>query len=128
MNVKNFLSIYAIIILLYGILFLFLPNQAYEIYGSVSQKTALATNILQGLGGVFISAGVMAWLARNASASHGRRAILAFIALGNLIFLIRGIMAMAGGNVTNMSYVDLIVQLVFAAGAIYFLSKEKGFD
>ena len=40
MNVKNFLSIYAIIILLYGILFLFLPNQAYEIYGSVSQKTA----------------------------------------------------------------------------------------
>ena len=70
----------------------------------------------------------MAWLARNASASHGRRAILAFIALGNLIFLIRGIMAMAGGNVTNMSYVDLIVQLVFAAGAIYFLSKEKGFD
>jgi hypothetical protein len=125
MNVKNFLSVYALAILVYGILFLFMPAKAISMYGG--ESSPLLVNAIQGLGSVFIPAGVMAWLAREASASYGRRAILVFIGLSSLIFAIRNIMAMSGGASTSQSTIDLVVQLVFTAGGLYFLSKEKGF-
>ena len=124
MNVKNFLSVYAVLILIYGILFLFLTGKAIDIYGG--ESSPLLANALQGIGTVFVAAGVMSWMAREASASHGRRAILMFIGLGSLIFAIRSIMAMATGTVgSNQAYIDLVVQVIFAAGGFYFFSKEK---
>ena len=124
MNVKNFLSVYAVLVLIYGILFLFLTGKAIDIYGGTS--TPLLVNALQGIGTVFVAAGVMSWMAREASVSHGRKAILMFIALGSLIFAIRSIMAIATGSVTsNQAYIDLVVQVIFAVGGFYFFSKEK---
>ena len=125
MNVKNFLSVYALAVLIYGILFLFMPAKAISLYGGESNP--LLVSAMQGIGSVFIPAGIMAWLARDASASFGRRAILAFIGLSSLIFAVRNIMAMSGGASTTQSTIDLIVQIVFAAGGLYFLTKEKGF-
>ncbi len=126
MTTKNFLSIYGILILLYGILFLFLPDQAYELYGLSGESTPLATNLLGGLGGTFIAAGIMAFLARDASASRGRKAILVFIALSSAIFLVRNIMGLAGGaSFGTMSYVDLILQALFTIGGGYLVTKEK---
>ncbi len=125
MNVKNFLSVYAIAVLIYGILFLFMPAKAISMYGGESNP--LLVNAIQGLGSLFIPAAIMAWLAREASASYGRRAILAFIGLSSLIFAIRNIMAMGGGATTTQTTIDLVIQVVFAAGGLYFLSKEKGF-
>ena len=127
MSTKNFLSIYAVVILLYGLLFLFLPGTAYDLYGISDQSSDLSTNLLQGLGSVFIPAGIMSWLARDASASHGRKGILVFIALSSLIFLIRNLMGVfAGVTFGAMTYVDLIVQALFAGGGFYLLRNEKG--
>jgi TM2 domain-containing membrane protein YozV len=69
----------------------------------------------------------MAWIARDASASYGRKAILAFIGLSSLIFTVQSIMGIASGAIGQMTYIDLIVQVLFTAGGLYFLSKEKGF-
>ena len=126
MTAKNFLSIYAILILIYGVVFLFLPGTAYDLYGLADQSTPLATNLLGGLGGVFIGAGIMGWLARDASASRGRKAILVFIALSSAIFLVRNIMGLASGaGMGTMSYVDLILQALFTIGGGYLVSKEN---
>ena len=126
MNVKNFLALYALVILIYGIFFLFLPGNAIDLYGG--SDSPLLRNAIQGIGTVFVPAGIMSWMARDASASYGRRAILAFIGLSSLIFAVRSLMAIAAGGASGqMTYIDLIVQILFATGGLYFLSKEKEF-
>lgn len=126
MNVKNFLTLYAVVIMLYGILFLFLTSKAIGMYGA--EDSALLDNAIKGIGSVFVAAGVMAWIARDANASYGRKAILAFIGLGSLIFVIRGLMALgAGAAGGQMTYIDLTAQIIFTIGGIYFFTKEKDF-
>lgn len=125
MNVKNFLSIYAIIVLVYGLLFLIFTDKAIELYGGASSP--LLTSAMKAVGSMFVPAGIMAWIARDASASYGRKAILAFIGLSSLIFAVQSIMGIASGAIGQMTYIDLIVQVLFTAGGLYFLSKEKGF-
>ena len=128
MNVKNFLTLYAALITIYGIFFLFFPSNAMDLYGG--ESSAILSNTIQGLGSVFIPAGIMCWIARDASASYGRKAVLAFIGLSSLIFAIRSIISMATDSAViagSQPYIDLVVQVIFAAGGLYFLSKEKGF-
>jgi hypothetical protein len=126
MTAKNFLSLYAIIALIYGIVFLFLPGTAYDLYGLADQSSPLSTNLLGGLGGLFIAGAIMGWLARDASISRGRKAILVFITLSSAIFLIRNIMGLAGGaSFGTISYIDLIVQALFTIGGGYLVMKEN---
>ncbi|MFT4569106.1 MAG: hypothetical protein ACI9FN_004076 [Saprospiraceae bacterium] len=128
MNVKNFLTLYAVLVTIYGIFFLFFPNNAIGLYGG--ESSALLGNAMQGLGSVFIPAGIMSWIARDASASFGRKAVLSFIGLSSLIFGVRSIISMvsdSAGMVGSQPYIDLAVQIIFAAGGLYFFSKEKGF-
>ncbi len=127
MTTKNYFTLYAILILLYGICFLFLPSHVYDLYGLADQSSPLATNLLGGLGGVFIAAGIMAWLSKDSGPSACRKAIIIFITVSSLIFLIRNIMGLAAGaGMGTMSYVDLIVQAIFTICGIYLLTKEKG--
>lgn len=125
MNVKNLLTLGVVVSLFYGLWFFLAPQSAANLYGYGTVTTPLSTLILQFFAITQIAAGVMCLVARNADKSPGRTAVLAFIAVSQLLFLYMDIRTMLAGEEGSMNYVDLAVNVVFGFGALYFIAQDR---
>ena len=128
MNVKNFLTLAGAIGILYGAWFFFAPDHAAETYGYAAVATDLSELLLKFLGITIFAAGLMAILARGASKSIGRTAILVYVAVSQLIYLIMNIMSVMAGAEGTMGIIDLVVNVVLGLGAVYFIMQDRKSD
>lgn len=124
MNVKNFLTLAALVNLVYGLAFWLAPQGSADLYGYGAVTTPLSILVLQFLGMSLVAAGVMCWMARGAEQSAGRTAVLWFIAVADLLFLYMNVRTMMGGEEGSMNYVDLAVNAIFGFGALYFIMQD----
>ena len=123
MNVKNFLVLAAVVSLGYGLSFFLVPQAAADVYGYGAVTTPLSNLILQFFGITLIAAAAMSFVARNAEKSPGLTAVLAFLAVSQLLFLYMDIRTMVAGDEGMMNYLDLAVNVVLGFGALYFLTR-----
>lgn len=125
MSVKQFFSVIGAITFLYGIGLLVLPNQVAVAHGA-SQLSNFTVFNLRILGAAFVAGGIMYWMAMPARISYGRRAILAFtLVLDSAIFILHLLELSTRGGFVTMHWIDMAITFLTAAGAAYFITKEK---
>lgn len=93
-------------------------------YGFGELTTPLSNTIYQFLGIMFIADGVMCGVAVRAEASIGRSAVLVFVAVSSLLCSYMDVLTVMGQPGT-MDYIDLVVNLLFGVGAVWFVYKDK---
>jgi NO-binding membrane sensor protein with MHYT domain len=123
MNTKNYLTVAGVVGVIYGLAFFFFPEQAQSFYGIDDQSNELAVRMQRFFGGSIIAMGFLGLMARNASESIGRKAVLGGLSVFFILNLVQIGMWLAQ-DAPTFSYVDAVVTLVLGAGAIYFYRKE----
>ena len=124
MNVKNFLTLAAVVNLIYGLWYFLAPQGTANVYGFGAITTELSNLMLQFMGTLFIAEGVMCGVARKADRSLGRTAVLAFIAVSALLCFYLDIKTLTGEPGT-MDYVDTVINGLFGFGALYFIMQDR---
>jgi hypothetical protein len=94
MKLSTFLSIVAVVAVLFGIAFVLAPVETLARYGvDADRNTAIMGRFF---GAALLTVGLIAWFARPIADSVGRRAIL----IGNLIGDVVGLSSRCKGNLT----------------------------
>ncbi len=127
MNVKNYLTVSGVLGILYGLFFFLGTDQVAEMYQNTELANSLAKLMFKFFGISILASGIMAIMARNASRSIGRTAILYYMAVSQILFLIMNLVQLGNESsvTTTNNYIDLVVNLILGAGALYFILKDR---
>jgi len=118
MNRSLFMTIAAIVGLLFGLAFIFVPAQLMSFYG-VTLDTA-GQWVGRYLGSAFIGIGVLTWLARNAPAGDALRAVV----LGDFVVSVTGLVVAVldkiYGTGNALVWSTVVIYIFLTAGFGYF--------
>ena len=125
MSLKTLFVISAVVSLVFGVLFVIIPDQVYSWYGVNGD---LQLNYMGGLfGAALIAIGLVAWLARNASDSDARKAIVLAFFIGDLVGFIIAIVAQLNNVVGSLGWLTVALYFFFTVSFGYFqFFKAKG--
>ena len=125
MSLKTLFVISAVVSLVFGVLFVIIPDQVYSWYGVNGD---LQLNYMGGLfGAALIAIGLVAWLARNASDSDARKAIVLSFFIGDLVGFIIAIVAQLNNVVGSLGWLTVALYFFFTVSFGYFqFFKAKG--
>jgi len=108
----------AVITAVFGIAFVVAPAQFVSLYGVTAD--APLKYVGQLFGAALVALAVLAWSARNASDSEGRRAIiLAFFVCTGMSFIV-ALIGQLGGVVNALGWSTVAIYLLLAIGFGYF--------
>jgi len=120
---KRFFTLAMVVNLSYGFWYFLAPQGAANVYGFGAATTPLSNLMLQFMGILFFSEGVMCAVARKAEKSLGRTAVLTFISVSSLLCFFMDIKTLMGDPGT-MDYVDTVVNGLFGCGALYYILQD----
>jgi len=116
------MAIAAILAILFGLGFILAPALTWSLYGVTLEVPGQW--MARYLGSAFIGIGVIKWLARNAEASEGLRAVLlgafAIAVLGLVVAFLDAIRGMGNG----LHWLNVVIYLFLAVGFGYFQFVE----
>ena len=116
MKVATFLSIKAVISLLFAVGFLLLPIALMAIFGvTLDAGGAVMTRFC---GACLLGIGLICWLAKDV-ANDGRRAITLSLFIGDTAGFIVAIVAQLGGLMNALGWVVVLIWLLLALGNGY---------
>jgi hypothetical protein len=119
MKLGSFMTIAAVIALLFGLAFILIPVQLMATYG-VTLEIA-GQFVARYLGSAFIGIAVITWLARNAAMSDALRAVL----LGGLAVSATGLVVAVlnafSGASNALVWLNVVIYAFLAAGFGFFL-------
>jgi hypothetical protein len=119
MTLKNWMSAKAVICVLFGLGFVFIPETLASFYGmSINDSGVLMARFF---GQAFILLGVLLWLARNTSEQATQRAFSISVFIGDIVGFVIAIMAQISGVVNALGWLSVALYLVLALGFGYFL-------
>ena len=119
MNAKLFLTINAVIAVLYGLAFVFIPTAMLSVYGAPPQPHA-ALN-LQFFGSALIMIGVIAWFAREFHDWDAIRGVLIALVIGDVVGGGVNLLGTLQGLLNGMAWTSTLVYLLLLIGAVYCL-------
>ena len=118
MKFRTFMTIYAIVSVLFGLGFVFVPGLVLLIYGV---KTDLAFRYIgQLFGAALISLAVLAWFSRNAVASEARKTSLPALLAGEVIGFTVALIGQLGGALNTFGWSVVAVYLFLGIGLAYY--------
>jgi hypothetical protein len=120
MTARTFLTISSIFAILYGLSFLLAPGQSIAAFGSEPEPHLVL--VVRFLGSVFLALGALQWLSKDVRDWEAIRAVLIAIVILNILNLLLNLLGMAQGLLNVMVWLNIIVNVVFLAGALYCLS------
>jgi hypothetical protein len=125
MNLKILFVIAAVVTLVFGVLFIVIPNQVYSWYGI---NADIQLNYMGSLyGAALIGFGLIAWLGRNAADSDSRKAIVTAFFIADLIGFIIALVAQLHNIVNSMGWMTVVIYFFFTVAFGYFqFFKSKG--
>jgi hypothetical protein len=118
MNLKNLFLIAAIVSVVFGALFVLLPEQTLAQYG-ISMMTKAHILIGRLFGAALLSVGIVAWFARFMGAEAQDGIMLAII-VGNGVGFIVTLLAQLDGVVNNLGWSTVAIYLLLGLGFVYF--------
>ena len=120
MSAKIFLTINAIVSVVFGLAFLLAPTVAGSVYGvPPAPPTSLA---LQFFGSVLIAIAVVQWLGKDFRDWDAVRGVLIAGAVGDALGGIVNLLGTFQGLLNGMAWTSTIVYALFLIGALYCLS------
>jgi hypothetical protein len=119
MTLKNWMSAKAVICVLFGLGFVFIPDTLASFYGmSLNDSGVLMTRFF---GQAFLLLGLLLWLARNTSEQATQRAFSISVFIGDIVGFVIAIIAQIYGFVNAFGWLSVALYLVLALGFGYFL-------
>jgi hypothetical protein len=120
---KRFLTISSIFAILYGLGFLLAPGQSIATYGS--EPEAHLVLVVRFLGSVLLAFGALQWFSKDFRDWEAIRAVLIAVIVLNVLNLLLNLWGMAQGLFNGMGWLNIIINLIFLAGALYWFSNGR---
>src|ERR1700712_2449898 len=118
MTVKTFLAIVAVLALVHGISFVFVPETVAATYGMATSASAILMARL--FGAALVGLGLIFWFSRESSRDSVRPVFIGTV-IGNTAGLIAIAIATAAGTLNAFGWIAALIYLFGAAGSGYFL-------
>jgi hypothetical protein len=119
-SAKLFLTIVAVLGFLYGLAFVFIPNQIAAVYGvPADPHTALET---QFFGSALIWLGVVSWFARDFRDWDAVRGVLIATVVGTVVGGGVNLLGTFQGLLNGMAWTSTLIYVLLLAGSLYCLS------
>ena len=115
---RPLMIITAVITAVFGIAFVVAPAQFVSLYGVTADASLRYVGQL--FGAALVGLAVLAWSARNASDSEGRRAIILAFFVSTGIGFIVALTGQLGGVVNALGWSTVAIYLLLAIGFGYF--------
>lgn len=122
MKRNTFMTIVAVILLVYGLGFLLFPAQFMSLFGTTLEETGQWVG--RYLGSALIGVSVVAWFARNAEQSVALRAILLGYFIWFVVGLVVAILDRIYGQGNALIWSTVAVSLFLAVGFGYYRFVE----
>lgn len=118
MKLKTLFIINTIVAGLFGLGFLFVPNQVTAPYGVTLNEAGIG--IIRLLGAAFIGFALIAWFARDAAASEARRAIVLSYFIAFVIDTLVSLQGQLTGTFNALGWSTVVISALFALSYGYF--------
>jgi hypothetical protein len=118
MKLNMFMTIVAVVAGLFGLGFVFSPEQILSLYGAASDESA--NYMAQLFGAALLGFAVILWLCKDAEDSPVRQAILLGLFVAEGVGFVVALITQLGGGVNALGWSTVIIYLLFALGFGYF--------
>ena len=119
MKLSMMMIINAVVAAVFGVAFVLVPSQSISLYG-IEEASEILILVLRLMGASFIGFAVLTWLARNASDSDARRAIVLALIVSDAIGFIAALIAQLADVVNSLGWSTVAIYLLLALGFGYF--------
>jgi hypothetical protein len=120
MSAKLFLTITAVLGILYGLAFVFFPSQIAPIYGVPADPHTVLE--IQFFGSALIWVGVVSWLARDFRDWDAVRGVLIATAVGCIVGGGVNLLGTFQGLMNGMAWSSTVIYALLLVGALYCIS------
>ena len=117
MKLSSFLSVKAVVCLVFGIGFVLMPVAVMSVYGATLETAGVMMS--QFFGAVFFGIGIICWLYRNADSNTLKGMILA-LCIADTIGFVVALTHQLSGNTNALGWINVALWLLFALGLAYF--------
>lgn len=118
MKLNIFMIIVAVVAGLFGLGFVFIPEQVLSFYGTT--PVASTSYMAQLLGAALLGFAIILWLCKDAEDSPMRQAILLGLFVAEGVGFVVALMAQLGGGINALGWSTVAIYLLFALGFGYF--------
>jgi hypothetical protein len=118
MKLKTLMIIGAIVSLVFGLTFVIVPVQFYSAYGVIADEHLIYMARL--LGSYSIGIAVLTWMARNATESDARRAIVLALFIANAFGFVVTLIGQIGNVANALGWSSVCIYFLFTLGFGYF--------
>jgi hypothetical protein len=119
MRFRIFLSIYAILLIIFGFGFLFAPAWMFNLYGASTNDLGLLTARAFAVWNIWV--GVVVWVAKDDFHSKLFSVMITTLFLSNLAFTLIATLGQIVGTLNTLGWLNVILYLLFALGFAYLL-------
>ena len=123
MKIKSMMSIKAIVVIFFGLGFLFITQTTMTLYGMTINSGGIAASRL--LGQMYIVIALVLWFCRNTSEASTKKAFAISITFGDAIGTVVSLMAVLSGAMNFLGWSAVAIYLLFTIGFGYFLLKPE---
>ena len=119
MKLSSFLTIVAVVGLLFGIAFVAAPAETLAQYGITADRYVAFMSRFFGL--TLLTVGLIFWFARTVTDPVARRAILIAGLIGDVIGFVVALQGQLSGLTNALGWLTVLIYGLFAVGFAYFL-------
>ena len=123
MKIKSVMSIKAIVVIFFGLGFLFMTQTLMSLYGMNTDSGGLTAGRL--LGQMYILIALLLWLCRNTAEATTKNAFAISVTIGDAIGTIVCLLAVLSGAMNALGWSAVVIYLVFTIGFGYFVLKPE---
>lgn len=118
MKLKTLMIINTIVAIVFGILFVIVPVQTYSCYNITADEHLIYMGRL--FGSALVGFGILTWMARNATDSDARKAILYALFTADCIGFVVALIGQINNVVNALGWSTVAIYLLLALGFGYF--------
>ncbi|HDD54683.1 MAG TPA: hypothetical protein ENG59_00385 [Chloroflexi bacterium] len=123
MKIKQVMSTKAIVVVFFGLGFLFLTETIMSLYGMEVNSGAIVAGRL--LGGMYTLIALLLWLCRNTQEASTKKAFAIAVTIGDAIGTVVSLLATQSGAMNSMGWSAVGIYLIFTLGFGYFILKPE---
>jgi DMSO reductase anchor subunit len=118
MKLKTLMIINTIVAIVFGLSFIIIPTQVYSLYDITADEQLIYMARL--FGTVLIGFGILTWMARNATDSDARKAIVLALFIADSIGFVVALLGQLSNVVNALGWSTVAIYLLLALGFGYF--------
>jgi hypothetical protein len=120
MKLRSFLTANAVVVLIYGVVTVLLPELLGNLYGMDNSPSSTMLSRLWGAALLF--EGVVVWMSRDLTGASARP-ILTGGLLATVVGFVVTLLATLDGTMNSMGWSGVVIYLVFGVGFAYYLFR-----